>query len=764
MDRKRRLMENNNGWPLRSQLFDGAPFRLPLLSTAVPASAATGTTATFTRATAKTWPNNDGYLVTGLAGEIGFVGARRIDNLIRLGAAQSSTLAVAASVTMTLPAGAYQFSMGAGTGTVTFSGTGGATGTLAASALGRTFVAKTISAGTLIVTASVATLTDIQVVSMVAETDQTTLREYVSVGVTSAPYYHGSMVDGVKCFPTDLAGNALPTSYTYDAVSLNGVAGTYVSTSDSVAASITGDIDIRVKVALNDYTPTVENVFVCKNDAANNMAYYWILNGAGTLSFITSTDGTAAVSATSTASTGITDGAVSWIRVTRDVDNGAGGNTTVFYKSSDGVTWTKIGADVVNVGTTSIYDSAAPLALGMDDRFNAYILNGKIYQAQIYNGINGTLAVDFDASRYAGGTTLTGSTGETWTLQGNAVIHPTNSPMLGYQAEGARTNLCLQSQTFDSWTDSGATVTANSTVAPDGTTTADTITRVAGQGDARYVTPTLASNAVHAVSLWIKKGTSPSSLIALYDVTAVTYRLWADVTWSGTTPVFAFTNGSLVRSVEWANGLWRVEFLTETVVAANTNRLYLYPGRAGSANGETVIAWGAQVELGSFASSSIATTTIAVARNADVLTYSSAGNILGTAGWAYAEYTFPRAADTSFSWRILNTGAASVPLYLIGGAAGALGMADGAARVGPLPTYPINTPTKAGSTWGGTTGIVCNAGTAVNVVFDGDMNIGSTIDIGHLSGTGGFELNGTIRNVRIGQRALSSSELQAVTS
>ena len=53
MDRKRRLMENNNGWPLRSQLLDGAPFRLPLTNTAVPASAAPGTTATFTRATTR---------------------------------------------------------------------------------------------------------------------------------------------------------------------------------------------------------------------------------------------------------------------------------------------------------------------------------------------------------------------------------------------------------------------------------------------------------------------------------------------------------------------------------------------------------------------------------------------------------------------------------------------------------------------------------------------------------------------------------------
>ena len=82
MDRKRRLMENNNGWPLRSQLFDGAPFRLPLTHTAVPASAATGTTATFTRATTGSVQDHEGVLRTAIAGEARFTGARRVRNLL----------------------------------------------------------------------------------------------------------------------------------------------------------------------------------------------------------------------------------------------------------------------------------------------------------------------------------------------------------------------------------------------------------------------------------------------------------------------------------------------------------------------------------------------------------------------------------------------------------------------------------------------------------------------------------------------------------
>jgi hypothetical protein len=53
-----------------------------------------------------------------------------------------------------------------------------------------------------------------QLEDVTAQTTQTA-GEYVSVGVTSAPYYHGSFVDGVKCFPTDLSGNPLTTMERY---------------------------------------------------------------------------------------------------------------------------------------------------------------------------------------------------------------------------------------------------------------------------------------------------------------------------------------------------------------------------------------------------------------------------------------------------------------------------------------------------------------------------------------------------------------------
>lgn len=143
-------------------------------------------------------------------------GVRVVTNLIPAAGSGSASLAVAANKTMTLAVGDYIFSMGAGTGTATFSGTGGATGTLAANATQRTTVTKTIIAGTLIITASVATLIDLQVEFSTPRADTTTPSEYVSIGVISTPF-HGANVDGVQNFLT-LNGNSVDGNVVTEAV------------------------------------------------------------------------------------------------------------------------------------------------------------------------------------------------------------------------------------------------------------------------------------------------------------------------------------------------------------------------------------------------------------------------------------------------------------------------------------------------------------------------------------------------------------------
>ena len=197
------LLFNNSGGS--SLPATGQTFYASLKTSLVPEVGTGGPT--WSRAT-NAWRFNDlGYLRQIPSGCAEFGGARLVTNLCPT---PSNTLAVAGTKTVTLTAAAtLQFSMGAGTGTATFSGTGGATGTLAAGA-SRVSVNKTVTAGTFVVTASVADLVDLSIVDVTGR-DASYVPEYVSVGVLSPPY-HGAGADGCKYFATDWQGAPIPVA------------------------------------------------------------------------------------------------------------------------------------------------------------------------------------------------------------------------------------------------------------------------------------------------------------------------------------------------------------------------------------------------------------------------------------------------------------------------------------------------------------------------------------------------------------------------
>ncbi len=107
------------------------------------------------------------------------------------------------------------------------------------------------------------------------------------------------------------------------------------------------------------------------------------------------------------------------------------------------------------------------------------------------------------------------------------------------------------------------------------------------------------ADAVKAVSVFISKGTSSSSVIRLRDTSAPANRLLATITWSGTAPSVAMTTGTHIASVVCADGVYRLLFQTTSVTAANTNSLEIYPATdnalAVSSTG-TVYVGGAQAE------------------------------------------------------------------------------------------------------------------------------------------------------------------------
>lgn len=204
-------------------------------------------------------------------------------------------------------------------------------------------------------------------------------------------------------------------------LSLPGVSNNRASTPDSAAISLTGDIDIRVKAALDDWTPASTSTLMAKWNTtlqSNGSFIFWVTT-AGFLEFVWSPTGASAalITATSTAAPTVTDGEPSWLRVTMDANDGAGGREVKFWTSEDGESWTQLG-DTVTGASTSIYDSNASLSLGALSS-GVSPLAGDIYKAELSGTIGGANVACFDPATdaAAGDTTVTSSTtGEIWTI------------------------------------------------------------------------------------------------------------------------------------------------------------------------------------------------------------------------------------------------------------------------------------------------------------------------------------------------------------
>lgn len=207
------------------------------------------------------------------------------------------------------------------------------------------------------------------------------------------------------------------------------VVGNYGSTPDSAANSIVGDIDIRIKLRATDWTPSVSQAPIAKALLDPNRSWVLFLDTDGTLLFQWFPLGTVAsgLARRSTVATGLADNSDIFLRVTLDVDNGAAGHTVRFYTSTDydqdsgAGTWTQLGADVVTAGVTAIADTAAGIEIGARNGGAASNFNGRVYYAEVRNGIGGSIVATFDPRRtYEGSTSFVSQTGETWTINETA--------------------------------------------------------------------------------------------------------------------------------------------------------------------------------------------------------------------------------------------------------------------------------------------------------------------------------------------------------
>ena len=205
---------------------------------------------------------------------------------------------------------------------------------------------------------------------------------------------------------------------------LDGDATGYVSTPHAAALNIVGDIDVRIEFD-SDMTDTARNQTLFGKWSTSNTERAWCVRYyLGNLAF--GWRDAAAVSWEASISAGLYGGGA--LRVTLDVDDGAGGLAVKFYQA-DSISgpWSQIGNTVTGGFTTAIQSTTtSDLRVGPTDATvtpNRVPFIGTATRAQVRSGIDGTLVADLDVRALADGATgVTDSTGRVWTVNGTAKI------------------------------------------------------------------------------------------------------------------------------------------------------------------------------------------------------------------------------------------------------------------------------------------------------------------------------------------------------
>jgi hypothetical protein len=417
-----------------------------------------------------------------------------------------------------------------------------------------------------------------------------------------------------------------------------------------------------------------------------------------------------------------------------------------------------------------------PSILLIPDRYKAAVL---------YSQIPDSGAVDFDVTR----ATTAYRTNASGVLESVAsgvprLDYPIGGGCPSLLVEPAATNLVLYSEEFDDayWTKTNATITANSTVAPDGTTTADTVTTSGGLvGNISRAVTVADDSVVRVVSLNIKKESTSSFgiLTILYSGgtgrnTGIQFNKQTGVSqYVGNGFGGGFTAPSSFGVIDLGE-YWRFFVSLDNNSTGNTTATFRVQPNRGTSFGNitavdgTAVIWGAQLETGSVATSYIPTVAATATRNADVISKTGVSGFIGqTEGTLYAEVDVRNLSDPA---RILEigTGAATnrILIRLNSSLINSLGTVGGAQQ------WSLNTSTISSGIYKIALGYAQNnVALYINgalIASSASANIPSSMDNIYLGYSpyvsGGNYFNNRIRAAAIYPTRLTNSQLSALTT
>jgi hypothetical protein len=348
----------------------------------------------------------------------------------------------------------------------------------------------------------------------------------------------------------------------------------------------------------------------------------------------------------------------------------------------------------------------------------------------------------------------------------------------GLLIEEQRTNLLTYSEQFDNavWIVDGTTKSANTTVAPDGATTADSVLETATTAfHGVYNSFTAVSGTAYTLAVYMKRLNNQYAQFT-YGSTAFGAGQWATFDLiSGT--VSGSAGGTAVISPA-GNGWYRCAF-TATAAASGAAQGYVVcsnvaTGRTPSYTGNTsngVYVWGAQLEAGAFATSYIPTVASQVTRAAD--SASMIGN--NFARWYnQTQGAFMVEGDTAKPTTVVATaqlvtasdGTAnnSHRIRYITAGIDAVTVVGGATQVDTNEVgYTVNVPAKVVYAYlVNDYGFAVNGG-AVQTVTSATVPVVNSLQLGGFVANA-TPLNGHLRRFAYYPRRLANTELQGITS
>lgn len=372
--------------------------------------------------------------------------------------------------------------------------------------------------------------------------------------------------------------------------------------------------------------------------------------------------------------------------------------------------------------------------------------------------------------------TYTNSSGVLSTAAINAPrfdYNPTTLASNGLLIEEQRTNLFTYSEQFDNafWTKVRTSITANSTIAPDGTLTADTLVENTAANTTHQMYSLFTVSAVtHTISLYVKAA-GRNWVVINSNATGSYLASYFNIATGSLGTIASGYTGVISPA---ANGFFRIQ-LTATftttlpeidiqLATGNNSNSYTGDGTSG------VYIWGAQLEAGAFATSYIPTTTAAATRAAD------AASMTGTnfSSW----YNATEGTIFSSALSLNGAGTVSQAVYSIyGNTARTLAFRT----IGRTPTFQVEdggSPQASftGSLWADASVMkiagaykVNNfaasfAGNAATTGTSGSLPTVDRMYIGDVNVAGTRSLNGCVQQITYYPRRLSNTELQALTT